>query len=318
MADPTPTPTPTPAPTPAPTPTPAPSPSPSPSPAPTPAPTPTPSPTPTPAPAASWREDWRAALAKGDEARLKRLERYASPEAVADALWNAQTKISSGQVREPLPENPTEQQITEWRKANGIPEKPDGYLENLGEGIVIGEADKQLATSFAEKMHKANADPAIVKTALGWYYEFEEQVQADLAEKDGRDRTETEDALRKEWGGDYRANVNAISGLLATAPESVRQEIANARLGNGRGMFNDPDALRWLMSLALIQNPAATVVPSGGGGDLGKSIGDEIAMWNAKMADPQSDYWKGVNAEKNQARYRELVDAQARMKGRAA
>ena len=39
-----------------------------------------------------------------------------------------------------------------------------------------------------------------------------------------------------------------------------------------------------------------------------QSLNDEIAGLEAKMADRTSDYWKGPQANQNQARYRELLD----------
>src|SRR6185503_7235267 len=69
-------------------------------PTPTPAPTggdPAPTPTPAPAPAgngepgqSTWPDDWQSRLAKGDSKLAARFQRYASPEAMAEALIAAQ------------------------------------------------------------------------------------------------------------------------------------------------------------------------------------------------------------------------------------
>ena len=82
---------------------------------------------PDPTPTAKWPDDWREQLAAGDEGLLKQLKRYASPANYAKAGFEAQQRLRAGQAKEPLPENPTPEQITAWRKDNGIPEAPDGY-----------------------------------------------------------------------------------------------------------------------------------------------------------------------------------------------
>ena len=48
-----------------------------------------------------------------------------------DAAWSAQERLS--QTRPTiLPPNATPEQVTEYRKANGIPEKAEGYWEAPG------------------------------------------------------------------------------------------------------------------------------------------------------------------------------------------
>jgi hypothetical protein len=59
-------------------------------------------------------------------------------------------------------------------------------------------------------------------------------------------------------------------------------------------------------------NPAAHLIPAGAEGVQG--LEDEIAKWDKQMADKNSEYWKGPNAEKIQARYRDLVKAREAMK----
>ncbi len=82
---------------------------------------------------------------------------------------------------------------------------------------------------------------------------------------------------------------------------------------------DDPAFVRQLASLALELNPAATLVPTGTS-DPGKSVADRISELNKWMGAPKGspEYLKYWRDEKVQAEYRDLIDAQNRMKSRSA
>lgn len=263
--------------------------------------------------AATWPDDWRDRASKGDEKRLAKLQRYTSPEAALDALFAAQQKLSSGELKSAKPKADTPEAIAEWRKENGIPEKPEEYDLTLPDGLVVGEQDKPLIGEFVKDMHGANAHPDVVKKAVASYYKLQEQALQARYEADVDIKVATEDELRAEWGSDYRRNVSSINGLLDSAPEGIKDKIMTARFADGTPLASDANALRWLANLSREINPVATVVP-GAGANAGEAIATEISTLTKMMGDRTSDYWKGPNAEKNQARYRELVAAKAKMK----
>lgn len=265
-------------------------------------------------PADGWGEDWRKHYAKDDEKTLKRLARFSSPKAVIDALFEAQKKISAGEIERPLPENPTEQELADWRKAKGIPEKPDGYFEELPDGLVIGEEDQEVFKSFAEKMHGLNVEPKVMQEVVRWYNEFSEAKIEELAEKDATSKAAAEELLKDEWGPDYKANVNVVLGMLGAAPEGVKEALFTARLPDGTPLGNNPDVLRWLSEQAREINPAATLVP-GTATNSTAGIEDEIASIEKTMRENRSAYMRD---DRMQARYRQLVDARAKLAERAA
>lgn len=267
---------------------------------------------------ATWPEDWRDKLAKGDEKRINVFSRYASPEALADALIAAQTKIRSGELKSGKPgEGAKPEEIAEWRKQNGIPETPDKYDLTLNDGLVIGEDDKPLVDKVLASMHAADLPQAAVKSVLNAYYEMREEQQAQRVEEDRSAKQATEDALRAEWGPEYRANLKTVESYLSTLPDGLGEKIVHARLGDGTPLFSDPTTLRWLLGNINELNPAHTVVP-GAGANAGTAIADELANIEKLMGDQKSEYWKGPTAEKLQARYRELVSAKEKMASKAA
>lgn len=268
---------------------------------------------------ADWPDDWRNKFAGEDKAHLKQLERFASPNDVFKSYRALQARISSGELKSALPKDQTPEALATWRKENGIPEKPEEYDLALDDGLVIGEQDKPLVGEFLNEMHAANASPAAVKSALSAYYKLVAKQQAELIEADSNFRDESETALREEWGGEFRKNVNLVTNLLASAPEDVRLKIEAGRTPEGRKLGDDPAVLRWLANLSREVNPAATVVP-GSGNNSGAAIDDEISTIEKAMGDQSSEYWKGPKPDgkdtKMQIRYRELITARDKIKAR--
>jgi hypothetical protein len=266
---------------------------------------------------ADWPEDWRTKLADGDEKAMKQLERYQSPKDVAKALREAQTKISKGTQAFALPADATEEQVTAWRKENGIPEKPEGYLEKLPSGLVVGEDDKPLVDTFLTDMHKANVKPEVVGAALDWYYRTQEESAAEQSREDVEFKKASEDALRSDWGPEYRANINAISAFLDAAPSegdvSLKALLMGARLADGTPLGSNPMALRWLAGMANEANPAGFVSPATGATQI-KSVTDEIGEIETFMRENRAAYNKDGA---KQARLRQLYEAEEKLSKRA-
>lgn len=263
-----------------------------------------------------WAADWREKMAGGDEKELKRLSRFNSPVDVYKSARELERKMSAGEVKSKLPENATPEQLTAYRKDNGIPEKSDGYLESLPDGLVIGADDKPLISAYLEQVHGKNASPAVVAATLDWYYKTQETQIAELATADKAFRQSAEDTLRGEWGGEYRSNVNSIKAFLSEAGSSgdvpFNDLLMNARLADGQLLGSHPDALRWLARLANDANPSGFVSPAAGGSQA-DSIETEMTAIETKMRTDRRAYDKD---EKMQARYRDLITAKERLASR--
>lgn len=267
----------------------------------------------------NWGDNWREQLV-GDvttddgKKRLQQLQRLADPRAMYEKLINQEKLISSGQMKKSLPESPTETELATFREENDIPASADQYLEGLelDDGMVIGDDDKPMVEGILADLHAANMPRGMAKTMLNSYYRIQADAVAarDLKDVEYRDTTAAE--LRQTWGGDYTPNINLIKGLIAQAPAEAQEGILNARMPDGRPLMSHPGALRWLANQARTINPVATVVP--GAADPTGAINTELATLKGMMGDKNSEYWKGPNAEKNQSRYRELLEAQARYK----
>lgn len=259
-----------------------------------------------------WGDGWRDALAGGDAKTLQRLGRFNSPEDMWRSYTALEARMSSGELKSALKPDATQEEITAWRKANGVPEKPGDYDLKFTDGLVIGEDDKPVIDQFLAVAHKNNLPTAAVRESLAWYYDSVQKQTEDRATKDTELARSAQDSLRNKWGQEYRPNINAVHALLDGAPAGFKDRFLNGRLADGTPIGSDVAGLEWMANMSRQLNPAATVVPAGTA-NAGQAITDELQKFKAMMGNDNSEYWKGPKAKQNQARYRELVSAQSAM-----
>ena len=260
-----------------------------------------------------WPEDWRDRVAGGDDKKLKRLQRYGSPNAAMEALFSAQAKISAG-IKEPLKEGATAEELATWRADNGIPESPDKYDLTLPDGLVLGERDKPLVDGFLKVAHEKNWSPEAVKTAVGWFMERQAEQADTVAARDTENRMAAEDQMRDEFGPKYRDEVKLAAQFVRNSLGENADTFMGGRLADGRLIGDSPEVVRWLNQTFRELNPVATVVP-GSGTNAVQAVESELANLRSMMGDRKSDYWKkGAVGEKHQSRYRELTTALQRQK----
>jgi hypothetical protein len=207
--------------------------------------------------AGAFPDDWREKLAAGNDKLLARLKRYKSLDAAVLAGFSAQDKIRSGDYKAKLSDNPSEDELKEYRAAHGIPEAPSGYEIPAVPGHQWTDADKPGLAAFTERMHKINAPPSFVAEAAVWYKESVEAAKAAAEEarmaKDQGDRQAVEDALRARLGGEYRPSINLFKRLLSDAevfPEGMAEKIASARFDDGTRLINDPAMADFFIGMA--------------------------------------------------------------------
>lgn len=167
---------------------------------------------------ASWPEDWRDQLAGGDEKLKNLLSRYTAPDAFAKAFKELRTAYDSRKPTKEeaaeLPENPTDEQLAAYRKAKGVPDKPEDYEFEVPEGKELSDGEYDILMDFAQAMHAKNMPASAVKEISSWFLEYEDIVAQKNADNAYQARMQTEEKLRAEWGADYRANVNLMSNVL--------------------------------------------------------------------------------------------------------
>jgi hypothetical protein len=277
-----------------------------------------------------WPDDWREKTAEhaaaGDkkayEKELARLQKLDSPISMYGSYRSMENTWASKQFVKLPGKDAKPEEIAEYHKAMGVPEKPEDYYNavKLENGAVIGDADRPVIDSFAKAAHSAGMPASHVNAALNWYFNSQEQAAAQLDEADDRHKTEAARALKDEWGGSFKRRTNAVGtlfdiapgGVDAKNPNSLMSRLLSGRTSDGRIIGDDPDVVRWLASLAHERNPAATVVEDA---DMsGKSVENEISEIEKLMRENRTSYNRDTN---KQARYRELLEARDRIRAKA-
>jgi hypothetical protein len=266
---------------------------------------------PAPAGSAAWPENWREEWAGGDDKALKRLARFTDPKAVAKSYFELEKKLSSRPAIPTLPENATEEQVAEYRKAIGVPE--DGKYDNeLGGGFVWSDYDKPILESFAEFAFKHNIPASEHKKSLAFIAEYQESERARRSALDAEVRQAAEESLREEWGPDYRRNVNATASLFAGLDEETKEEFFTTPMKRGGVIGDNPKLVAFFSKIARELNPAATLVPSSGG-DPSKGVEETIAAYEKRMGEDRDGWFKDAKAQEH---YAQLLTAREKMRSR--
>ena len=260
---------------------------------------------------ADWPQDWRDKLAGEDKAFRKKLDRYTSPLDVGKAYRALETKLSGGEYRKGVPENATPEQMAEWRKEAGLPEKPEGYIEKLAlpNGLVLGEADKPIVAELAKSALDGNVDPKAFNGLVAKYYEMQDAQAKARAEKDTAYHDTALAELSSEYGGEFKKTITGVNSLVEKYfPSEISADLLVARLPDGRLLGDNPQFIKALALLSKELDPGATLIPAGGG-----TVTDRLEEIR-KLRRENPDKYEADH--KLQAEELELIDADLKMKAR--
>ena len=187
---------------------------------------------------------WRDSLP--DELKAdKSLEKFKDVNSLAKSYLEAQKATSKALNAKGViipGENASPEEISEYRKALGIPESPDGYeLESpsLPEGMVVDEAK---AKKLAEIAHsKGISKEAFQELAKAFNAEEIARFEAMQQEQAQKIKDATIE-MKKEWGRDFDKNLaQAESAIVNIFGEDFNKFLQETGLGNDprvvRGMF---------------------------------------------------------------------------------
>lgn len=222
---------------------------------------------------ADWPEDWREKLAGGEDSTMALLKRLGSPADMLKKLLSQEQTIRRGahKVAPSLPENATDEQLAEYRKAIGVPETPDGYGLKFAEELKPTEADTELLNGFLADMHRQHMPPAAAKAAFDWYQSHVGRLREEQAAAGQRQRHANEVELRKEHGADYMRNLRLADEFLDGYPglKAIVHPGAPTEL------------LRDVIALARASADEEALYGGDGSGG-GKSLDDQIAEYRDK------------------------------------
>lgn len=253
---------------------------------------------------------------------LKRLQRMNDPTSVYGSFRELDSRFAEGGLVKKPGKDAKPEDVQAFYRAMGVPEKPEDYFTNLqlGEGKVLGEADKPIFEGFTKAAHAAGYTPQQTSAAVSWYLGLQEEQAAAQFKEDETFRQQANAALNDAWGSARSNNVAAIKTLFVDTPggadpdneNSLMARLLGGRTSDGRVIGDDPEINKWLSQRARDINPAASIVGSGGGD--AKSIDTEIAELESYMRTNRRDWFKD---ETRQARHRELIAARERIQARS-
>lgn len=262
-------------------------------------------------------DSWREYLAGGDEKTLARLQRFNNPRDILKQNREFERKLSSGELRLAPKANATEEEMAQWRSEMGVPEKFTDYKITIGDDEVKLDSDNEpVFQPLLKAAHELNLSQD----------QFDKLIAADAARRGAisearlqQDRAfaaEVKEQLTKDWGADFEANKNMIRTSLDRAGEGLYDLLIQGRLADGTPIGSHPGILNWIVANEREINPAAPILPGSSSVTI-NTVNDELTKLKALMGDKNSEYWKGPKAEKNQERYRQLLEAQEKLQKRA-
>lgn len=258
-----------------------------------------------------WPEDWRSKVAGEDAEAAKQLTRYATPEDVWKKARELEKKLSSGALKPVLTKDATPEDVASYRKAHGIPESADKY--DLAD-LKVEVQDKEFLGEILKVAHATNQTPDQIKPLIKTFFDLAQKSREAAAEQDAIAARKAEDALRADWGADYRKHSNLINGLMdLTGNPKFNESLMEGRLADGTKVKDSPDMQKFLLQLALINNPTSVVVPSANGSQE-QGLNNEIEKIETLMKTDRKAYNKDA---KMQERLRDLYTAREKLVARA-
>lgn len=261
-----------------------------------------------------WGETWRADMAGDNKEYLALLERMTDPSQVAKSLFEAQKKIREGKVGPQKPgKDATPEQHAEYRKAIGLPEKAEALVESmkLPDGRTLGEPDMAIAKAFADSAYGADMTQSQFNHAVGWYLKQVETEEANRTHTDQAAAIQGRDALRDEWGAEYKANINRVEALFGENKDLFNR-IVGARDAEGRKIGNNPDFFKTMAAIHFEMSPMHTTVLSDNGTPT--SVEQRLKELQGLATSNPDEYWSA----KVQAEELKLIDLQLKQQGRAS
>jgi hypothetical protein len=207
---------------------------------------------------ADFPADWREKLAGTDTKALERLKRMQSPSDLWKSFDAADKRINSGKAAadEPMPDpekKPAEAKA--WRAARGIPDEPTGYAIPEAVQKRLSDADKPVMAAFHEFAHAKGVPQQYAATFAEFYVDTVEAQIGAQKEIDNAQSTEVADALRTEWGAEYKANTTLASRYAKEAIPDVPWFRARIEDGPRKGQLlgNQPEVIKALAKFGAME-----------------------------------------------------------------
>jgi hypothetical protein len=242
-------------------------------------------------------DPWYSSLSedvRGAEGFEDFASKYGSLDEAVKGGFNASKQVgraTEGMIKLPGENATDEERQAFQREALGVPETPEGYEWQAPEGVDLDalgiEADSLKEASA--KLHEAGLSPSQYKAAMDLYANTRAQEQEMFSAHQAKLATETEAALKKEWGADYNDNIKLAN--------DTAEKLGIAEMLKGYGIINEKPVIDLLHKFG---QATAEDGLDGSGGKVSKS--DQLAQLKASPAyrdKTHPDHYKTVEQAAN-------------------
>ena len=192
-------------------------------------------------------KSWKEAISE-DLRNDPNISKFTELEALAKSYVNATRMIGQDKVAVPN-NNSTEDQWNEVYNKLGRPESPDKYKLEVKSDVV--PIDEGAIKSFAENAHQLGLNNKQAQGILEYYKNSMEgsaqQNQVDMETA----QANAEQELRKEWGGNYEANIKKAG---AVAKANMDATILDMQLKDGTRLGDHPAIIKGFANIANLMS----------------------------------------------------------------
>lgn len=212
---------------------------------------------------AAAQADWRAGIA--DEKTRRLAERFDSPAALAKSYAELNAEMSR-RVRLPDETADAADQAA-FRKALGVPDKPDAYRipvpEHLPAEALEAPELREAFRMVREAAHEAGASQDVLDAVIGAYWRIEADAARAQEINDDEFIRQGEAVLRHEWGPLYDRNTALAREAVERLP--FGKELSQAQLKNGSLLGSDPNFVRLMAAFGRATGEGGVQVGRTGG-----------------------------------------------------
>ena len=192
-------------------------------------------------------KSWKEAISE-DLRNDPNISKFTELEALAKSYVNATRMIGQDKVAVPN-NNSTDDQWNEVYDKLGRPESPDKYQLDAKSDVV--PLDESAIKSFAENAHQLGLNNKQAQGILEFYKNSMEgsaqQNQVDMETA----QANAEQELRKEWGGNYEANIKKAG---AVAKANMDATILDMQLKDGTRLGDHPAIIKGFANIANLMS----------------------------------------------------------------
>ena len=192
-------------------------------------------------------KSWKEAIPE-DLRNDPNISKFTELEALAKSYVNATRMIGQDKVAVPN-NNSTDDQWNEVYDKLGRPESPDKYKLEVKSDVV--PLDESAVKSFAENAHQLGLNNKQAQGILEFYKNSMEgsaqQNQIDMETA----QANAEQELRKEWGGNYEANIKKAG---AVAKANMDANILDMQLKDGTRLGDHPAIIKGFANIANLMS----------------------------------------------------------------